>query len=225
MSEVEVEVYCLSYLEVQVLAAQVGIEELYGFSVQNSNKIDKKTMIEVVYKMTKKNILYYQTGVLAIQKDYQKLFLDIRGASKVMVIKHKQEDIPKKCCYVNEQLLVSEISETRENVVQFYYQEKNRFMDMLEEGRYLPREYVEEKDLVLEKWDKSFESSEEVFSLPQVLCCIQFTDMNQGNEDSWIAIFEGDLTEYLVFKEKDDIYRISYNRNYLEKQLYHMMER
>lgn len=225
MSEIEVEVYCLSYLEVQVLAAQVGIEELYGFSVQNSNKIDKKTMIEVVYKMTKKNILYYQTGVLAIQKDYEKMFLDIRGASQVMVIKHKQEDIPKKCCYVNEQLLVSEISETRENVVQFYYQKKNHLMDMLEEGRYLPQEYVQEEDLVLEKCQENLGNSEEIFSLPQVLCCIQFTDVNQGKEDRWIAIFEGDLTEYLVFKEKDSIYRISYNRNYLEKQLYRMMER
>lgn len=120
--------------DIEVLLAFENVEGYIGFS--SKEEFDEESVIQQVYQLAKREIIAINNEKIRILEPFATIMQDIKKAD--VVIQLEADNSKKKCCYLGERILVSELSESREHQVVFYYLELEEFMQLLEEEKYIP---------------------------------------------------------------------------------------
>lgn len=120
--------------DIEVLLAFENVEGYIGFS--SKEEFDEERVIQQVYQLAKREIIAINNEKIRILEPFATIMQDIKKSD--VVIQLEADNSKKKCCYLGERILVSELSESREHQVVFYYLELEEFMQLLEEEKYIP---------------------------------------------------------------------------------------
>lgn len=120
--------------DIEVLLAFEDVEGYIGFS--SKEELDEEGVIQQVYQLVKREIIAIDHEKVKILEPFATIIQDIKKAN--VVIQLETDNSKKKCCYLGERILVSELSEVREHQVIFYYLQLEEFMQLLEEEKYIP---------------------------------------------------------------------------------------
>lgn len=176
--------------DIEVLLAMENVEGYIGFS--SSEELDEESVIQQIYQLVKREVLAVSDEKVKILEPFANIIQDIKASE--VVIQLESDHNQKKCCYLGERILVSELSETREHQVVFYYQEMEEFMELLEEEKYLPSTDVEVTEGC--SADEMLENTEGEGK--------QWVNINifyHGEFQSRILVFEKGLYEYICLFE------------------------
>lgn len=225
MSKTEAEAYSLTYAELAILANYVGSNQIYGFSLDEIQDLKKTDLIQILHNMVKNKILSVEGERFEISEFYKKLIMQIVKAKQCIIIRPKSDELPEKCCYLGEDLLVTEVSKFKEGSIRLEYKKKEDIFHFLEEGGYLPDTMSEEhlEVNIQEAVEMSKEildmSAEEVFTLPEVTLVIEIVNLKKMDEIRWISIFEEALDYRLVIKKDTSIEQKTYSKENLVEQI------
>lgn len=121
--------------DIEVLLALENVEGYIGFSAKE--ELDEECVIQQVYQLVKREIIAINNEKVKILEPFATIIQDIKKADVVIQLE-TSNDNKKKCCYFGEKILVSELSESREHQVVFYYLELEDFVQLLEDEKYIP---------------------------------------------------------------------------------------
>lgn len=219
MLKVAHEVYYLDYLELKILAAKIGAEEIYGFSFASEENISKEAVIETLYKMAKKDILAYRDDQLIIRDEYNDIITHLVETKRISVLLSKDFGCITKCIYWGEKILVSETSEERRNRIKFYFIEKEDLAEWLDTSGYLEK-YVPIQALDESIEGKSFpQNADEVLQLEECLWVMKWIDTESRTEIGWISLMEEKLLLKLAFCKRNQISEKIYSFENLEAMI------
>ncbi|MBQ1687787.1 MAG: hypothetical protein II073_00740 [Lachnospiraceae bacterium] len=149
MIKVNVETYSISKMGIEILLAHLNESGFIGLSV--GHPLTKEDVISEIYHMSNSHILRFEDGQLMIEEPYKTIVDDIRNANVIMQVEAVAKKRKNKYFYFGQRFLACEASNTRKDTVQFFYQEKNAFVNLLAENEYLPeKSSPEEQELACE---------------------------------------------------------------------------
>lgn len=227
MRKLEAEIYTLTYKQLAILANYMGNHEIYGFSLEETDNLEKSDVIKSIYKMGKQGILSVEEEKFLVKMPYGEIVAQIEEAKKIMIISPKSERISEKCCYIGKKILVSQISAVKDKAIAFRFISQQELLLLLEEENYLPKILEDMEPLQtqvnmaqeLENIPHPAMSAKEVLSVTYVILVLSFRNKWKDDEEGWIAILEKPLGYQLAVKRYGGLQTFSYSKLILEEQI------
>lgn len=145
MYNAKIATYRLDLIDLEILLAYMEVDCMWGFS--KHKKTDKADIIQGIYRLAQKNIIDIVDEKVNIKPVYMKFLENIKNSQQCLVVESSGIMHKKKCCYIGEEVLVSEVSGVRRGEVILYTVEKSHFFELLREETYF---YDEDGSQVLE---------------------------------------------------------------------------
>jgi hypothetical protein len=152
--ELNYEVYTLDFLELAILLVGKGINKIYGFPLDRVQIDSNEKMLQTLHKMVKRNIITSDGEAFHMNEPYEEMIGLLKEAKDVLIITPKTEELPMKCCYLGEKILICEISIIQKDTMKLCLIRKEDFIDFLDEG-YLPKQLDKDNE-----WIEPFEDME-----------------------------------------------------------------
>ena len=227
MRKLEAEIHTLTYEQLAILANYMGNHEIYGFSLEETDKLKKTDVIKNIYKMGKQGILSVEEEKFLVKMPYSKIVAQIEEAKRIMIISSKSDKISEKCCYMGKEILVSQVSVIKDKAIAFRFISQQEILSLLEEENYLPPILEDMEPLKtkinmsqeLENVPKPAMSAKEVSGLAYVTLVLTFRNKRKDNEEDWIAVLEKPLGYQIAVKRYGGLQIFSYSKLILEEQI------
>lgn len=129
--------YLLSLNEFAILANSCGIQRIYSFIGNQSEQMKWETFIHTLHQLIKKDIVNVSENIIQVKEPYSTFFKMIKEAKKVITLDTDKNLYSDKCCYLTKRnmILITETTNTREDILRIYQIEKKEFANyILEEG-------------------------------------------------------------------------------------------
>lgn len=134
--------YLLSLNEFAILANSCGIQRIYSFIGNQSEKMKWETFIYTLHQLVKKDIINVSEKIIQVKEPYSTFFKMIKEADKVITLDTDKSLYPEKCCYLTKgnMILITETSNTQEDTLRIYQIKKREFVNYILEEGYLTYE-------------------------------------------------------------------------------------
>ena len=137
--------YILQNEEFIILLLSIGIRKIFMFDEFNID-MDMQNIGYNIHQMVRKNILRKTGEGLNIIGEYKKIFLSIKNAENVMVMKNKNEVV---CIYIAEKIVVIRKSFFDYNAVKITLIDKENLELFINEDEFFSNEWVSEEIALL----------------------------------------------------------------------------
>ena len=133
--------HILPLYEFQILAAAVGITDLYG--INPGDPLQEDTLMYGIHEMVRKGILISQENGFNLIEPYRTIFLSIKDASWILAVTGSEPEMENICFYLGEKLITLEESRQDSKALRIGVYEKEEMFSLLEERGFLPKPYLE----------------------------------------------------------------------------------
>lgn len=141
------EVYSLNDIELAILLASKGIDKIYGFPLTNKTIDSDDQMIQLLHRMVNRKVLTSDGEAFSLLEPYDKIISILKSAKDAIILTPSTEELPMRCCYISDKILVSERSMIQKDTIKFCLLENNELFEFLDEG-YLPVQLDKEIDWI-----------------------------------------------------------------------------
>lgn len=174
--ELNYEVYTLNFLELAILLAGKGINTIYGFPLDRVQIDSNEKMLQTLHKMVKRNIITSDGEAFHMNEPYEEMIGLLKEAKDVLIITPKTEELPMKCCYLGEKILICEISIIQKDTMKLSLIREEDFIDFLDEG-YLPKQLDKDND-----WIEPFEDMESDLEDAKILLSLDGSKLTEKDD-------------------------------------------
>lgn len=123
--------YCLTYPEFYLLAGSAGIRNFYGFSDEAMQPPEDKEIVQLLFRLTKKNFLKVDEKGYEMIEPIRNLLEGIRLAPKMLKIFATDNRVPMRCIYFGEEPVIVELGGIQGNFLKLYNAKWNELLDEL----------------------------------------------------------------------------------------------
>lgn len=135
------EQWILQETEFQILAAVMGIENIYGIRPQQ--KPGESEVMYVVHEMAEKGILFFENGSFSVREPYRSAFLSIKTAKRILAVTGSGPEMADTCFYFGRQMITLEKSIWDEHAVRIGMANKEELYEQLCGREFLPESFWE----------------------------------------------------------------------------------
>lgn len=223
MYKAEIETFCMNILDVEILMAYLNEETFLGFS--QKKKIVQSDVILGIYHLAKKKIIDIQNDTICICEKYQEIIDCIRNAHSVLILEPTDKKYKKKCCYIGEDVLVSELSDVRKNEMIVYHVEKERLCELLLEEEYFFGQKRKREELFKEDDEEKIVADDLEKYCAEIDVYLKMYLHKNGKCSEKIYLTDEGLDEYIYrYKENEkEIVRQIYSKENISKLIQTMM--
>lgn len=133
--------WILQETEFLILAAAMGIENIYGIRPQQEP--GESEVMYAVHEMTGKGILLFENGVFFVREPYRSAFLTINTAKRILAVTGSSPDMVDTCFYFGRQMITLEKSRWDEHAVRIGMVKKKELYGQLCDRGFLPEPFWE----------------------------------------------------------------------------------
>lgn len=151
--------HILQKMEFQILAAAVGITDLYGIRLGES--LSEKTLMYGIHEMVRKKILIDKESSFEISEPYRSAFLSLKDTKWIFAAAGSGTEMENTCFYLGEKLVTIEESLQDKNAVRMGVYEKEALYVLLQEKGFLPKPYLDLDIAVLQPQEELLEALSE----------------------------------------------------------------
>ncbi len=134
-----VEQWILQETEFQILAAVMGIENIYG--IRPKQELGESEVMYTVHEMAKKGILLPEGSSLRIIEPYRQAFRSIKTAKRILAVTGSDDKLTDACFYLGKQMVVLEKSQRDEHAVRICMAERSMLYEQLCDREFLPEPF------------------------------------------------------------------------------------
>lgn len=195
--------WIISQSQWQLLLSQFGEELKYGIYF-NTEKQEKRQIIENLYKMVKKEILLLDGSRWIVHNEYRRL-LELSTKAKKGCFLENKEEMNNLFLYLGEECVICETSSVWKDCFVFSIKKKEELLSYLFEIGFFPRYRIVsgEKEnqqttfciIERENWDLSEDYQGEKM--------VTFFDLEKEEEFARLFLFKEEGEEYLIWEEKN----------------------
>lgn len=132
------EIYTLSVTQMMVLLKGAGYDSVSGFTA-NSMVLDDESVIQALHKLSKSGLLTVSGDSFEMIPDVKEAVNRIGGADRMMILRTGAGDLPDKCVYPGEKLLVCTLRLSDRDHLSLCFMSPSELFDELADEGYLPQ--------------------------------------------------------------------------------------
>lgn len=223
MYKAELETLCMNIVDLKILMAFLDEEKFFGFSQEK--KIEQEDIILGLHNLVKKEIIDLKDNTIIIREKYREVVECMRNPYCVLILEPTDKKYKKKCCYVGEKVLVSEISNVRKNEMLVYYIEKEQLSDLLLEEEYFFVVNRKREDFFKDASEEKIDAENPGEYFDSLEVCMKIYLHKKGKCMETVYLTEEGLNEYIyTYAEAEKVItRQIYSKENIAKRLWHMM--
>lgn len=151
--------HILEQSEFQILAAAVGITDLYG--IEPGEPLSEKDVMYHIHEMVQKGLLSEQEKGFSIDENIKTALLFLKNTKKILAVTGSGQGMENTCFYIGEKVITLEESLRDKNAIRIGVYDKDMLFSLLSEKGFLPKPFVEMDIAVLQPQEELLETLSE----------------------------------------------------------------